>query len=117
MRWAPLTDGLFRLCRAVPGPAGPPLPRVGVCLAQIPPPADDSRVGVAFFRPCFGTIDGPILLASVRNVTRGVVPDGRLGERGSDAYQEVLLATGGLNRKVPSEVVFRVAYLPGAGGR
>ena len=36
---------------------------------------------------------------------------------GLDVFQEVLLGTGGLSRKVPFEAVFSNSYLPGAGGR
>ncbi len=62
-------------------------------------------------------IDPQVLLTSVRSVRSGIVPDGRLNEKGSDAYQEVLLATGGLGKKVPFDAVFSNAYLPGPGGR
>ncbi len=68
-------------------------------------------------QPFFGKIDAPVLLASVRTMKSGVVPDGRLSEKGSAAYQEVLLATGGLTRKVPFEAVFTNSFLPGTGGR
>ncbi len=65
----------------------------------------------------FGKIDPQVLLTSVRSVKSGVVPNGRLSEKGSEAYQEVLLATGGLSRRVPFAAVFTNSFLPGASGR
>ena len=58
-----------------------------------------------------------VLLTSVRSVKSGIIPDGRLSQKGSDAYQDVLLATGGLGKKVSFDAVFSNAYLPGPGGR
>ncbi len=68
-------------------------------------------------QPFFGKIDPQVLLTSVRSVKSGVVPNGRLSEKGSEAYQEVLLATGGLSRRVPFAAVFTNSFLPGASGR
>ncbi len=86
--------------------------RANAWIVQQPP----ERIA-QIIQPFFGKIDPPVLLTSVRSVKSGVVPDGRLSEKGSDAYQEVLLATGGLEKRVPFGAVFSNAYLPGAGNR
>jgi NitT/TauT family transport system substrate-binding protein len=61
----------------------------------------------------FGTIAPDILLASVKSVREAIPPDGRLSERGSDAYQDVLLAAGALKGRVPFNAVFSSDYLRG----
>ncbi len=51
------------------------------------------------------------------NVKKAVRADGRLTEKGSDAFQEVLLVSGALKKKVPFNAVLTNDFLPEAGAR
>ncbi|MBI2369036.1 MAG: ABC transporter substrate-binding protein [Deltaproteobacteria bacterium] len=60
----------------------------------------------------FPRVQDPILLASIKNVRQGVIPDGRMTERGVMAVQEVMEKAGLLKRRIPWTEIVTNEYLP-----
>ena len=88
------------------------LVRANAWIAQQPPDAIAKAV-----RPFFPTVSPELLSASVRTVKKAIVPDGRLTAKSSDTFQDIMLVSGALPRKVPFEAVLTNDYLPGGAAR
>jgi len=63
-------------------------------------------------RPYFASLDEKVYESALKNVREAIIPDGKMSEAGSEAYQKVLLLTGHLKQKVAFDAVFTNKYLP-----